>query len=310
MKFALLGDVHLRMSNPKSRIDEYYDEQFRKFGIVYEFARDTNCRAVLQPGDLFDHHSCPYGVVERYMRYINGHTCSVPIFGCLGQHDMRYHRTIADNTPIGVLYAGIERTGSRLLSSEPKVLIEQFSKTEVHIYGSSFGEEIPTIQNPSAINILVTHRMVTKDGPLWEGQEGNVEAEELLKQTKFRLIVSGDNHKHFTASHRMRYLVNCGSLMRSSIDQMDHKPCFYTYDTETNKIEKHPIRVKKAEHIFDLEKAVDQKQDRKELDDFIRTLTDVGEQGLSFKKNLSAHVDSSEYSDGVKSILSEIMEAL
>lgn len=310
MKFAILGDVHLRKANPINRIDNYADEQLRKFQFASEYARDNYCQGILQPGDLFDSHNIPYEITERYMRCLLDQTFPIPMHCCLGQHDQRYHKQSTRNTPIGCLFAGIERIGSTLLGSIPKVIVEQYSKTEIHIYGSSWGEEIPTIQNESAINILVTHRMVTKDGPLWEGQEGNVEAKDLLKQTKFRLIVCGDNHQHFYETYRMRHLVNCGSLMRSNISQVDHKPVFYVYDTETNKVEKHEIPIKPSEEVFALERFVEEKNNKAQLEEFVKTLADTSEHGLSFKDNLFAHMADEDFDPGVKSILEEVMEAI
>ena len=310
MKFLCLGDVHLRSSTPKNRCDNLFETQFNKMKHILEYAIDNEISYILQPGDLFDKHNCPYEVTERYIDLFNSFTTPVPILCCLGQHDQRYHKQSTKNTPIGCLFAGIRQTGSKLLASEPFEVVEPYTKSKVHIYGSSWGEEIPTIQDQNAFNILVTHRMVTKDGPLWQGQIGNIEAKELIRQTKFRLIVSGDNHQSFKQEHRMRYLVNCGSLMRTGLDQIDHEPCFYVYDTQDHgKLEYHKIPIEN--NVFAFDKVVEEKKTKKELEEFVQSLARVRTTKLSFKGNLRAYVEGRHgIEDEVISVVNEVMEGM
>lgn len=274
MKILCLGDVHLRRSNPINRKDDYFNTQFQKIKYVYDYAVDNQVSMILQPGDLYDRFDCPYSVTEHYIRYFNSQVINIPIFAILGQHDQRYHRSGKENTPIGCLFAGIERTGSKILRvSSPLIFEEEYSKSKIEIYGASWNEEIPEPQNKSAINILVIHKMVTKDGPLWEGQEEYINAQELIKKTNYHLIVCGDNHKSFVEDYRMRRLVNCGSLMRTNIDQFDHKPCFYIYDTKSKSLSYNEIPIEK--NVFDTEEVEIKEYENKLLQSFVNKLPNI-----------------------------------
>lgn len=309
MKFICSSDWHIRKSNPQYRIDNFFDTQCEKIKWMVNYCVDNNICGILHGGDLYDRFDCPYEAVRRYIILFNSYTTPIKMLGCLGQHDMRYHKIGSSNTPAGCLYAGIAGTGSTILEEAPKEYIEPYSKTKIHIYGSSWGEKIPTIQDQSAINILVTHRMVTKSGPLWKDQTDFTEADELLKKTKFRLIVTGDNHNTFSHSYRMRYVVNSGSLMRAKIDQMDHKPTFFVYDTNTNTIEKVEIPILNKRKVFAVEEIKDTKLNDLVLENFVNGLNIDYDRKVSFKENLDSMIN--ETSDiNVKSVLEEVRTSL
>lgn len=311
MKFLLTGDWHISDKTPVNRTDDYVDALKNKVGYILNFATDNFISAILQPGDLFDVHNASYDIVEWMIRLFHSRNFNVPIIGCLGQHDQRYHKQGNKNTASGCFYAAVDNLGSKVISNDkPIVYIEQYTKTPIHIYGASFGEDIPKIENPSAFNILVTHRMITKGGPLWEGQEGNTEALDLLKSTKFRLIVSGDNHNAFKEAYRMRYLVNCGSLMRSKIDQKNHKPIMYVYNTETNELKEHLIPCAEVIDVFDFEKKMNEEIRDEKMERFIKTITTKQSHSMSFTENLINTIKAMKLPETTKEILDEVLASI
>jgi DNA repair exonuclease SbcCD nuclease subunit len=143
---------------------------------------------------------------------------------------------------------------------------------------------------------------------LWEGQTeyefGNV----LLKNNPFDLIVTGDNHKSFTFKDEDRYLVNCGSLMRSSIDQIDHEPVVYIYDSDKRTLEKLLIPVKAISNIMRIEEAQQEKEKNEKLIAFVEGLKeDTQIEGLDFLNNLKSYLDNNDVDQGVKNIIEEII---
>ncbi|MFH1624128.1 MAG: hypothetical protein ABID54_03105, partial [Pseudomonadota bacterium] len=109
---------------------------------------------------------------------------------------------------------------------------------------------------------------------------------DLLKDhPEFDLFVTGDNHHSFVCGEMdkngTRYVVNCGSLMRSAIDQVDHKPRVYVYDTERKSLDEVPLKVAPAKKVLDMKKAEVQKERDEKLELFISSLK-KGERGTTF----------------------------
>ena len=165
----------------------------------------------MQPGDFFDSFRTPDYVKAWVIDLLNKYK-DIPVLFVWGQHDQRFHSRDVRNTPLGVLQA----TGLCFpLSNEP------FSFSNIDIYGSSWEEPIPTIKEKDKVkfNILVMHRMVIHSEKLWEGQIDYVKGENFLKKWNYDLVVSGDNHQSFCCEFLHQKLINCGSLMRTSITQ-------------------------------------------------------------------------------------------
>jgi hypothetical protein len=84
-----------------------------------------------------------------------------------------------------------------------------------------------------------------------------------------------------------RYLVNPGSLMRSTIAQLEHHPAMYVWDSKTKKLDRYDIPVKPISEVFDLNFIEEEKEHDEKLEAFIEGLTSTeGITGLDFIKNL------------------------
>jgi len=280
MRFAIVGDIHLTDKQPKNRKDLYSSSQRAKIVYIIDTATQLGCDFILQPGDLFDHHTAPDKLKTAWIEYLK--STPIKVITVVGQHDLRYHTSPIENTPIGVLNA-----------SEVIKVLEDFPMIcpgeDVYVYPAGWNQDVPEIQDPDATNILLTHRMIIND-KLWESQEEFTRANFLLRTTKFDLIVSGDNHQSFHYQADDRWLINCGSLMRKNIDQGDHKPCFWIYDTETRKAEQHFIPVAPFEEVYDIVTAKEEKDKNETLEALVKKLGESGNKekvkGLNFKKNL------------------------
>ena len=180
----------------------------------------------------------------------------------------------------------------------------------IDIYGASWDTDIPTIETPDNTNILVLHRMVLGSQKLWVAQEEFDWSRHLLRKYKFDLIVSGDNHNFFTESNPSgRHLVNCGALMRSSIDQVDHEPAVVIYDTETRKIKTVKLDVAPASEVFDLAAAEAEKERNTKLDAFIEQIGQTtGAPDLDFLGNLSKLSRAKGVPNTVTALVDKIVE--
>ena len=312
MRFLAGADLHLRASTPVNRRDDFIAAQLRKVQYIINYAyEDPAALAILWGGDVYDHHDVPYWVVERYINVFKAaqtYLYDPKELVVFGQHDQRFHTSERENTPLGTTLAGVEIMD--VLWAEPKVF-EQQGELPVHIYGMSWGQEIPVVvTDKDVINILVAHQMTTEQGPLWPGHEGFVKADDFLKEhPEFKYVVTGDNHQQFTVRYRGRTLINPGSVMRSNIDQVDFEPAFYVIDTAANTVERVPFPIEPGSEVFRLEKVEEEKERNERLEEFIVSLksdTDDAD-SLNFRKNLTTFMAANPLPVPVKDAIQEIM---
>ncbi len=302
MKLLFTGDWHLTDKSPKRRTDDYFNTQVEKVKYLMDFAlNEANIDAIIQPGDFFDSHKTPDYVKQFYINLLKEY--GIPIYTIPGQHDMRYHSTDIENTPMKVMHeAGVVNIIS--CGKQPDL------NSNVFLYGAGFGEDIPECITPGAKNILVIHTMVikSKEEKLWDKQEDFCEADALLK-LNFDIVVSGDNHQSFTKQYEGRSLFNCGSLMRSTISQVDHQPVFYIFDTATGQYSQNLIPIEEYPTVFDMSTAEKEKEKNEKLEAFINGLSDETEiVGMDFQRNLKTYIADNKIDTRIVSIIDEVME--
>lgn len=293
MKILITGDLHLTNRRPENRIDDYENTVLNKFSSILDAAEKENCNCILQPGDFSDSPNLSYDFFVKVLSPLKKISC--PVFTCWGQHDMRYRTK--ENTFM-----------SAIIEACPFVRIpgnsEHLSFLEADIYSSSFGEEIPTISDPSRFSILITHRMII-DQKLWEGQTDFQYANSFLRTNKFDLIVSGDNHKTFYYKIGDRHLFNLGSMLRSTVGQIDHKPVYVIFDTDTKQFSWVPIQIEDSKKVFSIEKIERDREVNRELANFISSLSEQKEIGLSFMDNLNEYIKNNSISQEVMDVIKE-----
>jgi len=305
MKVVCLADLHLRLGRPEMRIDSYYLTQYQKLEFCLHWAIEHDAIVVIS-GDVFDSAKASNMLLQTYVGLLATYKDELPIYCVYGQHDMRYHSTDTKDTPLRVLY---EADVITILNALPRI-DKKDKKERPVLYGAGWGEDIPSISEDD-IKILVTHRMVINDKPLWDGQTGYSEGKKLLEENDFDLIVSGDNHQSFVIKHEDKTLVNPGSLMRMTIAQKDYKPHLHVYDTITREVERIPIPIEPPAKVFDIEKAEVKKERSEELEAFVESLSEETLVcGLDFKDNLAKEVRENKVTGVEKQIIDEVMEGI
>lgn len=311
MKLCVGSDLHLRATTPVNRKDAFTNAQKRKVEYIINYAYENPLiKAILWGGDIYDHHDVPYWVVERYINVFKAAQTylydpwELVVFG---QHDQRFHTSDKVNTPLGTTLAAVDLM--QLMGAKPFVL-ELPQEAPVHVYGLSWGEEVPqptTTEN--VVNILVAHMMTTENGPLWPGHEGFVKASEFLKtHPEFKYVVTGDNHQQFVTRYRNRALINPGSVMRANIDQVDFEPAFFVLDTVTGQIDRVPFPIESGKQVFYLEKVAEEKARDERLETFILTLKADAPDTLNFRRNLITFMEQNTLEQSVKDTIQEIMQ--
>jgi len=289
MRLLVLGDLHITGKQPKGRIDQVNATQFSKLSFAFKKGANEGVSAALQPGDFFDSDKCSNDLLQYTIRFFK--QLNIKVYVTLGQHDMRYHSGSVNDSPLSVLEA----------SGVVEIVkgCQQIS-TGVRLYAAPWGNStLPDIDyDYTGASILLTHRMIIHKKKLWSKQEDYTEAESLLKKTEYDLIVSGDNHQNFHAVRDSRYLINCGSLMRSTTAQIDHRPAFYIYNTESKTAKRYFYPIKPPGEVFDLQyiEAVEKKKEKTEWSQaflqHVRKNTAVS--GLDYKLNMKRYISKNE----------------
>jgi DNA repair exonuclease SbcCD nuclease subunit len=293
MKLILSGDWHITDKHPEHRTDDYLETAIGKLRFIFRTAVRNKVAAVIQPGDLTDSPAISYECFSRLVQEINSY--DIQLYTVYGQHDLRYRHK--ENT---ALHA-IEKSCPRVHIIDCTSAWELDDK--VFITGSGYGEDIP-LATPQSMSILVTHRMVINE-KLWEAQKEFDWANNLMRKHRYDLIVAGDNHKGFTVETPKRSLVNCGALLRSTSDQIDHKPFIILYDTETRSCEKIMVPIKSAKTVFELDKVAEEKERDEKIDAFVSGLSEHKEMGLSFGDSLTSFYKENNISKEVIGIIEE-----
>lgn len=295
MKFLLSGDWHFTNKTPSCRKDDYQQAIFNKLSFIYTTAQKTGAYAILQAGDLTDTPFLDYNSYISLYKMIKKMTYTI-----YGQHDLRYRNK--GNTPLDALHETMDNYLIKIIGKEP------WEFDDVHIYGASYGEDVPVIQNKEVFNILLIHKMlIEKKEADW--QESYELGDSFLKQLSFDLIVSGDNHKSFYCCHKNRYLFNCGSLLRSTIDQVKHKPHVFLFDTDTREYEQIFIPITHWGKCFDLSSKIKEDEHNEHMETFIHGLTKHKDMGLNFVDNLFSYMKKNKIETDVEKIIKNNMNS-
>ena len=308
MRILCCGDWHLTDKKPRSRTDDYRKATEKKINQVKDINKEYNTDIIIQAGDFTDSHESPDKFKVRWID--NFRDIGESIYTVPGQHDLRYHTSDIWNTPLGVLSQSV---GIHVINDDrPVNLFDDALGERIDLYGAGWGKDIPEPKVPGIFNILITHRMIVMD-KLWAAQENYEVAGTILRDNpEYQLIVSGDNHKSFHYEHNGRWLINCGSLMRSNIDQINHRPCVWIYDTECGSAEQICLDIEPFEEVMDIERAerekavAVQKNDRMDkLEMKLRSESKIT--GLDYSARVAERVKLLQREDMINPIAVEII---
>ena len=302
------ADLHIHSKVPENRKGDYFGQVVTKFSELLKLVNKwSSIKLLVIAGDFFDAPNVPYKVARLILQMIKD--SGVHIMVVPGQHDLRYHVSGLDNTPLGILQT----------SGQVEILTPKKSKTEA--FGCTFVGAGWNEEPEEEANILVMHRMITKKGELWPGQTNYSSAHAIMRKYPWAdCIISGDNHmphalriKGGIDGHRLQ--VNCGSLVRSTKSQIGFQPRAYLIDMFNWKAKPVKIKCLPDEDVFDFIKiAVEEsKEDSKKeaeakIAEFINTLPKNDRERPNYKNilnNVVAHVKPSK---NVRTIINETME--
>lgn len=279
MKILCLGDCHITNDRPINRKDNYWETCKRKVQFILDFAEQERVDVIASPGDLTDTPTLSNLELSELIVLFK-ENLHIPLLTTWGQHDLRYRTK--PNTALTVLEKAIENIVVFGGDGDYKII------DEVFFSGCPYGQD-PDPPMDGHFNILLVHKMIIEE-KLWSAQQEYEPSNIFLRRNPYDLIVAGDNHRGFIVQSPgdKRLLVNCGAMMRSKIDQVDHRPFIVLFDTDTKKHKQIFIPIEPVGKVFRIEKVEVEKERNTNLESFVSGLSQQKEVGLVFEDNLQA----------------------
>jgi len=273
----LTSDWHIRGDRPICRTDNYLEAQKRKIETIISLALKYDCPIIIA-GDIG--HKPIWG--DRLLNQtIETLQVDVPIIAIAGQHDLLHHKLNEwKEGGLGVLDKSLKnftvQTGYLTIGKQDNIGIHCFP----------YSKQITNEEQTRDKLVAVCHTMVLKSqkDKLWHDQIASSAKWHLKKYPCYDLIVTGDNHQSFAIEYEGRWLVNAGSIMRMTANQIDHRPSVYIWYSEDNRVERAYLPVE--ENVISREHIEETERRDERIESFVNRLKETEELGLSFENNI------------------------
>jgi len=238
MKILLTADIHLRGDAPACRKnpDKWLTEQAQSFAQIAALANKHRCREVWIIGDLFHRSRTSTEGTVQALNLMN--RFDVPVRVLLGNHDLYGHNPDErDRSTIGTIFS---LSNVRELRSFEEPISWGADAKSVYIEAYPFGSEPEQIPH---CDIWATHQLVFPDEASRPIPELGVLAEDLLKRSDAKVIITGDYHHGYVKEFGDRKVITCGCVNIQARDMADYKPRVYILNTETFDVEEVPLQL-------------------------------------------------------------------
>lgn len=269
----ITADWHLREDTPICRIDDFWDQQWRKVDFINKLQVKYGC-SVIHAGDLFNTWKPSPFLLSMTMKHLPDR-----FFTIYGNHDLPQHN-------FDLSY----KTGIRVLEVAEKLTVLKGTHWEQE---PNLSLVWPTMD--ATISMVVWHIMTWLGDKPWPGCTDPT-AFEVLDKAKADIVITGHNHKTFTAKEGKRLLINPGSLTRQTVDQSSHSPCVFLWYAEANRAV--PVFLPKEKGVVSADHLSRTKERDKRIDAFVSRISkdwdaDVNIDKEQFARNLErfAHVN-------------------
>lgn len=286
----LCGDIHLREDTPICRTDNFWEAQWKKIDFISDLQKKYTC-PVLCSGDLFDYWKPSPMLLSWATEHIPDQFHTI-----YGQHDLPQHS-------MELAY----KSGLYNLWKNDKLEILNYNMhLKYTVDGCSFGSIPIDCEKRGNQQVLVWHKMVYQGKLPWPGCTDPLGASLLRKYPQYSIIITGDNHKPFVEEYKGRLLVNVGSMMRTTADQINYKPCVWLWYAETNTVV--PVYLPIEKDVISREHLDIQEQRDNRIDSFISRLDTDWKASLSFEDNLTIFEKENKVRKSVMDIIYKSLE--
>ncbi len=289
------GDLHIRSNSPRFRKDKnYLDTCLGKLTQIVNLANHHRTYIVCS-GDLFDSSRVGYDVINKTIQVLK--KFKYTFYTVVGNHDQHYHSLNLEKTPIQTLE----------LAGVIKIIP---NSGDGRLYGCSWEEELPTTDQDDSI--LVIHYPITENEPPFFMNHA-LSAKDMMEEAKdFKFIISGDFHDAFVRKEGNRILINTGTMMRNSIDQIDNTPKVFLLNTIKSTVKSINLKVQDSKDIFKLVEAEQSKKKedkfKEEMDSLVKTLKDSSSRP-SFESSIKSVIKTVNPSKEIKNTVKRYLRS-
>lgn len=290
----ITSDIHLRDTQPECRTDNYFEAQTKKIHWLKELQKEHQC-PILDAGDLFHKwNSSNFLTAWAIKNLPSGMITTV------GNHEMPSHNMNYFN-----------KSSLHVLQASGKIFVipakEVLAMPEFLVYSFPYGSEIKDPgreEVPDIRRVALIHAPVSKEKAMFDTLNGR---DILNKLKSFDLVITGHHHQSFSIYDKERILLNPGSLMRMTADQIDFEPCVYLYYAEDNSLEAIPVPIEKGVIDRGYIDIANKKEER--VNSFVERMSEDYEIDLSFEKNLESYFAANKVRAGIKDVIYKSLEA-
>lgn len=276
MKFLYFTDSHLRVTNPKNRIDNFYETLKNKMNEILQISLDENVDYILHGGDLFDRPDTPISLVSDFSDIFQ--KFKAPIYIVSGNHDIFGHNPITvHRTMFGLLDSfGIIRMVNSKVILKKDVTVQLTSFPYSIDMDNSKNREGYIVREKDDVDyaIHLTHGFLTDKKPHDTIPHTLISD---ISDTVADVTFGGHIHYGFkTIEIDGKYFINPGSIVRISnaLSEFKRKPKVVILEL-TDKIDIREINLKTAlpaEEVLDRSEIEHHKFKTQQFNDFKSTI--------------------------------------
>lgn len=288
-KFLYVQDSHIRGKNSEHRIGDYYSDVMDKIKEVINLAKKLKVKAILHGGDLFDSELVSNVMVDEFIDLVEN--SGIKWYILPGNHDeIGNNWELSKSSTLAHIFRRSKLIKelvfmSDIITYKPdegrfKYIIQGF-KYFHNIEGEIIKKGLLCETKGKGLKIAIVHALVTlKPLPY---QCMHIVAKDI--KTDFDVVLVAHNHSFWDIKEiNGTKFVNVGCLGRRKIDEKDIKPSCLLINTETKDLKIIEIKgTKRGSEVFDLEKVNEAEQFEGEINNFIKSLSDVKIQGLDIR---------------------------
>lgn len=297
MKLLFFTDTHIRASNPRNRIDNFYDSSLKKLEEIRDYANSNKIDYVLHGGDLFDRPDSAIKPTSEAGKILS--SFNMPIYIVAGNHDIfGYNLDTLGRTMLGLL----DNFGLVKIIPKDGILLEK-KDTKVLLLGRDYSSDLDLSKNNYIVTgkdikyeadviINIVHGFLT-DKPFLK-QVPHILLGEIL-ETKADITLAGHYHAGFkTQLIDGKYFSNPGALVRisNSMAEINRRPKFLEINIEGKDISIKDVYLKSAkpgEEVLDRRKLIEDQY----KDERLMIFADSIEQSIELELvNLEAIIES------------------